>query len=271
MQIDVSGVQPEAQRIVERAARIFVSHLRQSLVSIVAHGSAVKGGYIPFGSDIDFNIIVAPDLVGRHGELPLNTAIEMHRDLAVIDPAPFRYLQARAHPVGAHRGAGLIPGAYHVVYGDAELTIATDAELRRNARTALARLDPAVVSAQVSNRLLDHGEDRLHRELRYLCTDIWPTLYHVVSLNADDAVTAWGLTKQAAIACIDAESGLGRAIRLFYTTIVAHYRDGETVDSALASLEQGVAFLDAAAQWYQTTGAQSSDFSGGRPMTQKPT
>lgn len=252
MQLDVSGVQPEAQRTVERVARIFVTHLGQSLVSLIAHGSAVKGGYIPRGSDIDLKLIVTPPVLDDIGALPLDIAIQIHRDLAVIDPAPFRYLQARVHRVGARTEAGFIRGAYHVVYGDEELPLATDEELRQNAHVALSGLNPVVISARASNHLLDHGEDRLFRELRLLCTAIWPTLYHVVSLIDNDAVATWSLTKSAAIARTNPETDVGQSIRTFYSTVVAHYRDGEAVETALESVASGVAFLHLTASWYQS-------------------
>lgn len=60
MQPEVSGIQPEARQIVRDSTSVFVNHLQHNVVSIVAHGSAVKGGYIAGGSDVDLDIFVTP-------------------------------------------------------------------------------------------------------------------------------------------------------------------------------------------------------------------
>lgn len=259
MPIDVSGVQLEARDIVERAARTCVAHLGASLATVVAHGSAVKGGYILGSSDIVIALIVDPGIMHDSGVLPLRTVVEIHRDLAQIDPAPFRYLQAHVRPAGAREQAGFITGAYHVVFGDEIVPLATHEELLQNAHIALSRLDPAAIEARLSRHLLDHGEDRLYRELRFMCTDVWPTLHHVVALIGSDAVTEWGLTKPSAIARIDPASEVGQSIRSFYRTVTEHYHAGETVATALEALMRGIEFLDAAAAWYQVTHRQTSD------------
>lgn len=51
------------------AAQVFVEHLRDDRASLVTHGSAVAGGYVPGGSDVDFVLIPRPDVMSPDGHL----------------------------------------------------------------------------------------------------------------------------------------------------------------------------------------------------------
>ena len=68
--VDVSGVQPEAREILRRVATIWQDHLGTDLHSLVAHGSAVKGGLILGSSDVDYMAFVDSASVTAGGELP---------------------------------------------------------------------------------------------------------------------------------------------------------------------------------------------------------
>jgi len=46
----------EVRPIVQAAAAVYVKHTTPWLVGLIVHGSAVKGGYIPGCSDIDFQL-----------------------------------------------------------------------------------------------------------------------------------------------------------------------------------------------------------------------
>lgn len=124
-QNDVTGIERSARPIVERIARVYSDHLGSSLVTLVAHGSAVKGGIIPGSSDIDTVAFVRRERLTVHGELPLGIALDLHRDLARIDPAPFRYLQGQVSPAGTAPGLTFIPGTFHIVTGAPEIPTAT--------------------------------------------------------------------------------------------------------------------------------------------------
>lgn len=248
MRIDVSGLEPAARPVAAQAAGVYLRHLGDGLVRIVAHGSAVKGGWLPGGSDIDLLLFAEPELLTDRGQLPLDLAAAVHQDLAAIDVSPFRYLQAYIHRRGDVPGPGLIPGAYHVVWGDGQVPLATAERLRQDAREALARLDPPGVAARLGRTLLHHGEGRLYRQVRLLCTDVWPTLYHLLCLGEADSLQVWRLTKPDAIAATDPATGPGRAIRAFYAAVTHHYAAGETPESAFAVLRRGMEFLTAVAR-----------------------
>jgi hypothetical protein len=51
--VDLSGLVPEARPIVDRVAGVYMRRMAPWFVGLLAHGSAVKGGYIPGCSDVD--------------------------------------------------------------------------------------------------------------------------------------------------------------------------------------------------------------------------
>ncbi len=249
-QIDVTGVQPSAKRIVEWIARVYIDHLGDGLVTLVAHGSAVKGGIIPGSSDVDTVAFVRPERLTTHGELPLDIALDLHRNLARIDPAPFRYLQAYVRPTGTMLGPGFIPGTFHIVTGASDVPIATGEELLDAARKALGELDPGAARAGISHALLNHGEGRLDRQLRWTCTDVWPLMYHVACVYLDDGLAAWQRTKHEVLAILRADPIVGDPLARWFEVVTNHYATGETLESALAALSAAAAFYDAAARWF---------------------
>lgn len=247
--IDVSGLQPVARSIVRRLAQVYVAHLGTDLISLVAHGSAVKGGIIPGGSDVDVVTFVDPASLTPGGELPLERALGLHRDLARIDPAPFRYLQGRINPSGEEFSVGFIPGTYHVVAGSPDVPLATGAELLDAAKTALAALEPAARCDKISHALLDHGEGRLDRQVRYLCTDVWPVMYHVACIHMGDGLAAWQRTKPEVVRLLGDDPVIGPPLTRWFETVHRHYATGEVVDSALATIQAGVGFIEGALDW----------------------
>ena len=249
--LDVSGLVPAVRPIVRAAAEALVRHVQPWLVGISVHGSAYKGGFIPGCSDVDMQLYLEPSAFTDDGQLPLERCIAIHRDLARIDPAPFGYIQVRAlSRIPSPDHVGPLPGAYMVVTGSMPLPGATEWPFREAAEAALPRLGP--VPAYLPGGLLDHGADRLARQVRWLCTEVWPALYHLLSLRTGDALAVWRLPKEQAIALLPADEVPGSAIRAFYAPARAHYPAQATVDGALAVIETSVAFLGAARAWWDS-------------------
>lgn len=230
------------------AAEVFITHLQNNLVSLVAHGSAVTGGYVPEGSDIDFVLIVRSDTLSADEQLPFATVAGLQEGLSRIDMAPFRYLQSRVEEQGSPRGGGFVPGAYHVVWGERGVPLATPEGLREAAREGLSRLDPVAIEAQVCHRLLDCGEGRFDREVRYICTDVWPTLRYLLILQSVEPLRVWGMTKTEAIATLSKWGEVGIQAREFHEAVVTHYTTGESVKTGVEVLERGLRFLRSASE-----------------------
>ena len=169
--IDLSPIVPEAQSIVHAATLVYLQYLSQWCIGMAIHGSALKGGYIPGCSDIDFQIYLKPEAFHDNGDLPLDLAIALHRDLAKIDPTPFQYIQGYALSSQKRTEVtGLIPGAYHIITGTLPVPEASEEELQVAARQALERLN--VSNIFHPQKLLQHGAWKLAQQVRWLCTDL---------------------------------------------------------------------------------------------------
>jgi len=248
--LDLSGLTPEARPIVEAAAAIYIRHTRPWFVGLIAHGSAFKGGFIPGCSDIDLQLYLDQAAFSEGGQLPIALSLAIHRDLSLIDPAPFQYIQCYALTTRLPDGyVGPIPGAYHLVAGRLPVVEATAEQLHSSARTALAKL--SAPPPYIARTLLEHGGGKLERSVRLLCTDVWPILYQVLALRQDDPIRVWGMPKDRAIESLPVGSALGQAIRAFYAALRAYYPAQESIEEALATIVSGVAFLEAARQWWE--------------------
>lgn len=250
MESAISRLVPAAQRPAARAVAVYLRHAAPWLVGILVHGSAYKGGYIPGCSDIDFQLYLDPAAFTDEGALPLALLSAIHRDLAQIDPAPFRYIQCYALPCATLPGQmPPIPGAYALLHGRLPVAEATAQQLTDSARAALAQIDP--LSRSLASELLSCGGERLQHKMRLLCTEVWPTLYHIATLQQDDPIAVWNLPKPDVIALLSPETPTGSAIRAFYAAVNDYYPAEATVDGRLAVITTGVAFLRAARLWWQ--------------------
>lgn len=245
MVIDVSGLIPEAQAIAAGAAAIYCKQTAPWFIGLVAHGSAVKGGYIPNCSDIDFQLYLTADAFVADGELPLPLGVAIHRELAAIDPVPFRYIQCYALTDRLRPGwIGPIPGAHHLVAGRLPVPPATADALRASAQKDLAALQPDALN------LLSHGGGRLERMIRLHCTKVWPVLYQVVALQQDDPIRVWNLPKDQVIGLLPTEGEVGQAIRAYDQAVRTYYPEERLVVDGLKVLETGTTFLAAAKRWW---------------------
>ncbi len=243
-------VQPEARELVSRLTDLCQRQFSSGLRTLVIHGSAAKGGVIPGSSDLDFVMIVEPRLLTAGGELPFERVVEFHAGLARIDPEPFLYLQGNIYPHGSPKGIGFIPGTYHVALGDRDVPLATSESLVESAHSALARFDPDGYRNDRSNALLNHGEARLFRQVRWMCTDIWPMAFHIATLVDGDGIRTWQHTKHQTVAFLTHDPIVGGPLARWLDAVTRHYASGETTATALEALTAGVAFLDAASRWY---------------------
>jgi hypothetical protein len=248
---DVSGVIPEARPIVQQATTVYLAHTAPWFVGLIAHGSAVKGGVIPGCSDLDFQLYLDDAAFRWRGQLPLELVFAIGHDLVGIDLGPFRYIQCYAKRPEPEEGfVGPIPGAYHLIAGRLPVPEATAEQLRESARQALTRLNPA--TAFRIGPLLGPGGVRLARNLRLLCTIVWPVLYQVLTLQQEDALAIWRLPKDQAIDRLPPGTALHQSAASFYRAVRRYYPAEDSLEDAFALIESGVAFLEAAKSWWET-------------------
>ncbi len=252
--LDVSPLVPEARPIAEKVAQVYLEHARPWFVALMAHGSALKGGFIPGCSDIDFKLFLDESAFDDDGRLPLGLAMDIQRDLSKIDTSPFQYIQCDAVPVGddgAKAELMVIPGTYHMLVGKLPFAEATVEQVVRQAHAGLSNL--LVPPLKVINDLLEHGGGRLEYRVRLLCTAVWPALFNALTLRADDPLSVWRLPKPAVVELIPESDPLGRDIRAFYRYARDYYASGHSVEEALRVVECGVGFLRTAKEWYDTS------------------
>lgn len=249
MKADISRLVSAAQPIAARAAAVYLKHTAPWFVGLLAHGSAYKGGYIAGCSDIDFQLYLDPAAFTSEGSLPFALLMTIHRDLTLIDPSPFRYVQCYALPCATPPGqTPPVPGAYTLLAGVLPVAEATRTQLCDAARLALARVEP--LSRSLASELTSCGGERLQQKTRLLCTDVWPTLYHIATLQYGDPVAVWNLPKQDVIALLPPDTAVGGAIRAFFTAVRDYYPSEATVEGRLAVIARGIEFLSAAQAWW---------------------
>ena len=216
----------------------------------MAHGSAVKGGFIPGCSDVDMQLFLREDAFDSDGRLPLALGLAIQRDLAGIPLGPFQYIQCYARsPQPRDQMVGPIPGAYHMIVGMLPTPEASARDLRASAQRALERLDPT--PDYIESGLLTYSKPRLERHARLLCTDVWPFVYHVLSLTEPDPVAMWRLAKTEAITILPTTMSLRQEAEAFLRTVRSGYAGEQRPDQLISVIAQGVAFRSAVANWYR--------------------
>ncbi len=246
--LDISRVVLVARPIVEAAATVYLRHTEPWLLGLLMHGSALKGGFIPGCSDIDLQIYLKPEAFTAYGQLPLAICSAIQRDLAGIDPQPFQYIQGYALPPTPRPGyVGPIPGAYHMLIGQLPIPEASEEDLQSSATKGLATIDGRI--AYYCQGLLDHGSGKLARLVRFMCTDLWPTLCHILTIQEQNGLHVWSLPKPAVMALLPQQSQLAQTVHAFYQALHVYYPQENSAEDAIRVIETGIAFFEAANVW----------------------
>jgi hypothetical protein len=247
--LDTSRVVPAARSIVETATNIYLRHTEQWLLGVLVHGSALKGGFIPGCSDIDLQIYLKAEAFTVYDQLPLAICSAIQRDLASIDPQPFQYIQSYVRlPTPLPSLVGPIPGAYHMLIGHLPIPEASEEDLQRSASKGLANINGII--ANYCQGLLQHGSGKLERNVRFMCTDLWPTLCHILTIQEQNGLLVWSLPKPAAMALLPQASQLAQTVHAFYQALHIYYPQGTSVEDAIQVIEAGIAFFEAARVWW---------------------
>ena len=256
---DVTGLVPEAHHVAQAVAAIYWKHTQPWFVGLACFGSVVRGDVMPGVSDIDFHLYLQPSIFlsadGNQNILPLALGLAIHRDLAQVDPAPFRYIDGGVETDQLPEGhIGPIPGNYHLLAGVLPYAEATNAQVKEVAQQGLNCLKP--LPSFISDALLRHGTGRgdLSPTVRQLCQAVWPVIYSVASLQQEDVLEVWRLPKHRIIHFFSVEHSLGSTIREFDTAMRLYYTTETSLDAALGLLQAGVNVLEGASDWWLTTG-----------------
>jgi hypothetical protein len=260
---DVSRLIPEARDVAQAVAAIYWKHTQPWFIGLACFGSAVRGDVIPGVSDIDFHLYLQPSAFiaadGNENILPLEVGIAIHRDLAQVNPAPFGYIDGGVETNHLPEGhMGPIPGNYHLLAGILPYPEATNAQVKEVAQQELNRLKP--LPSFVSDALLQYGTGRgdLSLAVRQFCQIVWPIIYHVTSLQQEDALEVWRLPKHRIIRYFPIEHNLGSTIREFDTAMRLYYVTETSLNAALDLIQAGVRVLQCASDWWLTTSSSAA-------------
>ncbi len=180
---------------------------------------------------------------------PLSLAMAIQRDLGELDIYPFRYIQFRVATTTHQRFGKVIPCTYRLVAGRLPYPELTNEELIKGCQKGLSELDPERILS--NHRLLDHGEGRLQRIVRKICTEVYPVLFQVLTIQHGEGHRIWNLNKFEAMEQLPEDTELGRKIQQFYSAVARYYPNETNVDDALAIITYGIEFLNIAKQWWE--------------------
>ncbi|MBD2868859.1 hypothetical protein [Paenibacillus arenilitoris] len=232
-------------KINKRVCEIIKKHLDSSCVGLIVHGSAIKGGFIQGSSDIDYILYVDDAALNEAMRLPAELCISIHKDLSSVDVWPFRYIQFSVLSSKTNTYLGPIPGSYQLLTGRLLVPESTNDEIYQDAIKSLDKLIPA--DSFNTHGLLDHGEDRIERCTRLLCTIVWPIAFQLLTvIHKDDGIRIWNLKKQEAVSLLTTIPAVRNEITSFYQSVQSYYPLEQSAEKALKVIEEGLSFINAA-------------------------
>jgi predicted nucleotidyltransferase len=188
-----SAIKGLRKEFVEACKSVF----RESLVAIIAKGSTVKGGFIPWLSDLDLHVYLEDDAFAYSDFLKLELGLALQEKMdKLIRKYDFGGGPVQVIMINVSKPkdwSGSLPGTYELLYGDecpdqiptVEYMLEKDAENLRN---------PSYGYGAV-NSFVDKTSDALPGYVRRLNTVVTPTFYRVLSVLTKDPYRAWKMMK----------------------------------------------------------------------------
>ncbi|RKN70573.1 hypothetical protein [Paenibacillus ginsengarvi] len=244
------SIQAAAERINLAVRDIMLHHVKSSFRGLIVQGSAVKGGFIAGSSDIDYVLYVDETGLNESGALPIETCINLHQALSEINVHPFRYIQFSVISPKTNKYLPPIPGSYQLLAGQLLEPEATNDQIFQDAVASLNRLQPE--AAFHPHQLLDHGEDRIERCARLMCTVVWPVVFQLLTVIHQDGIRIWNLKKQEAVSLLSNEVEVGGMAANFLSSVQSYYPQEQSPEKALRLIEEGFAFLNATKRFWST-------------------
>jgi hypothetical protein len=240
----VESIELPSQRINQAVREIILRNIDSHFRGLIVQGSAVKGGVIPGSSDIDYVLYVDDAGLNERGTLSAAACIKIHRELSHIDVTPFRYIQFSVIAPKINRILPPIPGTYRLLAGHLLEPEATNEQIIMDAVSALDRLQPEAVFDP--HKLLDHGEDRIERCARLMCTIVWPVVFQFLTVMHQDGIRIWNLKKHDAVSLLgEGENAeLGKTAKSFLFSVQSYYPIEQSPEKALSLIENGFALLN---------------------------
>lgn len=239
----VESIQSATQRINLAVRDIVLKHINSTFRGLIVQGSAFKGGVVPGSSDIDYVLYVDDTGLNEFETIPAETCISLHKALCEIDVHPFRYIQFSVITPKTNKFLPPIPGSYQLLSGQLLELEATNDQIFQDAVASLDKLKPEV--AFHPHQLLDHGEDRIERCARLMCTVVWPVVFQFLTVIHHDGIRIWNLKKHDAVLLLANEPQVGKMLESFFRSVQSYYPQEQSAEKALLLIEDGFTFLNA--------------------------
>ncbi len=195
----------------------------ECLRCVILKGSALKGDFIPYYSDLDLHAFLSADalLDGRAPRREL--ALALQAGLGRLRPSDYgcnsfqvSFLDWSSYPDDWARP---LPGTYTVVHGvlPPGFTEVSAADYLPHCRAALQRL-PGVTSSLLG-RIADKPDSGLPPLLRLAGTELKAALYCALTLRTGDPDRAWRLPLGAALDELAPYLAAGEALRAYFRAV----------------------------------------------------
>jgi hypothetical protein len=103
---------------------------------------------------------------------------------------------------------------------------------------------------RIVQSLLGPGGGRLSRNLRLLCTQLWPTVYRTLIVSGEDPIATWSLSKEQAVRRLP--DGPREPAQLFLDSLARYYPSEQDITVAQKMAASRQSLLAEAKQWYDT-------------------
>lgn len=158
-------------------------------LALILYGSAHRGDFVPFCSDLNLRLILPHDCFDPSGALDPKRALFVRRILEGVELAPFRALSIDVWDSYEFEGRIFVPGSFRVVHGQAELHDPDVRQMLVEARLKLAKLPERL--AYHARKLLQLEREGLMQQLAELAQDVTRALRFLWALENNAPLESW--------------------------------------------------------------------------------
>ena len=218
------------------------------ITCIILHGSVVKGGFIKHFSDVDVQVFLKADTFDRYG-IPLMKSIETQKAVGDIDFSDIgiKYLQMYFYNTLDLPSWYTPPleGTYRVIFGSYPNELVYDVEDFKKKMVQYLKNIDNVIPNLVKN-FADSSNNVLFRRLRYLETDVVPTMYSLCSFDLENPEKIWAKPKNDIIALVEEKyrnQQMTDYLKQFFEKVGIVANNPQNYEAVRSGFELGIRFL----------------------------
>jgi hypothetical protein len=244
--LDPKTCEEASRKVVASLKRVFGS----ALTGVIFKGSALKGDFIAFWSDLDFHAFVASAEMSSAREPHRHLALALQREFGTFVAEDFQAGSLQLYCIDASNYPAdwvpSLPGTYQVVFGAApECFAPVDmGAYRRRAEQDLIGICRFIPSLPA--KILDHPDSRLPGWARRMGMDVKCLAYVVPICAGNDPDRVWRLPLLEAIRLAEPIAFPSRALSRFFDLVPPWPAD---IGRTRKLIELGLEAADDAAAW----------------------